>query len=402
MLDVKTKMRNSYKVTIITGDEFCIVTKETAKYSAISDAAIASAFARFFAKVNGNTYVFNSLTSLGSFSTESFAKENSIRANLHEYSDMVYFHPTRCNVKDDAVFPIRNFFDIKAKSVGNDNALVSGGFFLLQTNEVDSQYSWFGDPFGLLISNYKTYSYATFERSCIVQDENGDCFISRLSCSDFDYGHNDVWFTPIIIYSRATIDSNPFQICEKGFVDFLLLNGRVHDMADSGKIECPVSGIIVRFAYSDVPDWTIGTSVDVRFTKDKKKIRFAIQCAPKLVENDRVVLTKSSFYNDYLVTPHNDECLVPRVYDRGYIDGCNRIKVGMGFTKSNKLIWIALEPNASEQITLFDVANELLEHEAKAAIALDGGGSVKAYHASDEIVGAKEKKRSLPYFIEIS
>lgn len=321
---------------------------------------------------------------------------------MHEHNDKVYFHSTRCDVTDNAVFPIRNFFDIKAESVGSEIALVSGGFFLLQTKEVDSKYSWFGDPFGLLVSDYRVYSYATFERSCIVQDEDGNCFNSRLSCLDFDYGYNGIWVKPKMIYSRMTTKSNPFLACKEDFVDFLLLNGRVHDKKCSGKIECPVSGIVTRFAYSDAPDWKIGTEVSVRFAKNKKKIKFAIQCAPTLIEDGRIVLSTSSFYDDYLVTPNNKECLVPRVYDKGYMVGCDRIKVGFGFTKSNRLIWVAIEPNENKDITLLDVAKELLEHDVMVAIALDGGGSVKAYHASNEIVGAKEKKRSIPYFIEIS
>jgi hypothetical protein len=405
MFNVQTKTNNCYKTTVITGDDFGIITKGTEKYSKASTGDVTSNFARFFTKVNGNVYVYYGYTSLDFFSMDVFNGDNYTQKDMNwadGHNSEYWYHPARCDVTEDAVFPIRNFFNIKAESVENETALVSGGFFLLQTKEVDSQYSWFGDPFGLLISDYKVYSYATFERSCVVQDEDGSCFVSRLSCSDFDYGHNGVWVEPKMIYSRTTTVSNPFLVCEEGFVDFLLLNRRVHDKKNSGQTECPVSGIIVRFAYTNVPDWKIGTEVSVRFANNKKKVKFAIQCAPLLIEEGRVVLSTSSYYDDYLVTPDNKECLVPRVYDKGYMIGCDRIKVGIGFAKSNKLIWVALEPKEHNKITLLNVTNELLEHETIDAIALDGGGSVKAYHASNEIVGAKEKKRSIPYFIEIS
>ncbi|GHU76232.1 hypothetical protein FACS1894188_08450 [Clostridia bacterium] len=401
MPDVFVENRNGVKTTIIISSEFDVITKGTKKYSTIPAEVIASDFARFFAKINGNSYVFNSHTSLDFFSLYAFSKENEIRANLYEHMDEVYFHQSRSTVGGDAIFPIRNFFDIDVASVGKEVSLVSGGFFLLQTKEVDSRYNWFGDPFGMLVSNFKVYSYSTFKRSCIIQDDENNCFFDRLCCEDFDYGYNNIWHTPIFVYSRSNIQSHIYLNCEKGFVDYLLLNGIVLDKKYSGRMECPVSGIIVRFTYKDAPDWEIGLRIDVRFSKNKKRIKFAIQCAPALIVDNNIALKNSSFYDDYLYDFNNSECLVPRIYAKGCMIGCDRIKAGIGFTRNKDLMWCALESSDSITFSLFDVAKKLLEYGAVIAIALDGGGSVKAYHNFNEIVGAKDKRRSNPYFIEL-
>ena len=408
MLKASVALEGNCIITVVEGSKVNLVSKNTKKYDTIPEDEIYQHMAYFYA-FHGDCYVVPSPANIESFSFNDLEMELKVKEFPFNYGIKNYFYKFwevenvgPKSAKAAQVFHVRNLFDIEPSSVTKDAALVSGGFFLLQPGEADTLHSWYGDPFSLLVLEYETYSYATFKRSCIIQDEEGTCFVDRFCCNDFEYGCGNHWFKPIEIYVRET-SLSPVKIdTKKEFTNYVLLNGRVVEKTCSGKIECPVSGVIVKFNTDVDPGWEVGDKINLRLKRNGKKIKFAIQCGPTLIKNSNIVLQDTFFHEDNLTADSSKECLVPKVYSDGYRIGCDRPKVGMGFTRDNRILWLGLSPVESNTISLYDVAKELKQQGVVTAIALDGGGSARSYHDGKEIFGVSHKKRSLPYFLELT
>lgn len=298
---------------------------------------------------------------------------------------------------------VRNLFDIDPKSTKNNEFLINGGFFLLDPEEDDSSYTALGDPFGLLISEYNTISFPTIKRPIILLLNSGEIAYDRLSAEDFLYGFNDNWITPNEIIYRTNRTENLLTQVDKNSIDYILTNGYIVAIIEGGRAEVPINGIALRFNKNLKPEWSINQHINCKPKNLNELPKFAIQCGPTLIMQGRNVLTRKSFIEDNLFSENKTTGLIPIRLDRGYLNGCNRPKTCFGKNKNGDLVWKALFPYPGEYISLFDLANDITETDSLSfAIALDGGGSARLYHAGKRIAGDATERRGIPYFLSLS
>lgn len=400
-----------WKCVTVQAKSARIITNDTDGFMPANAANMAVRMARFFARDYGECSVwFDTISSISSNSTSLFEKINPLDNSFATHSHYAKFRLSEPSCapfysrRPTRTVAIRNLFDAENSAVSADEVLVSGGFFLLDPAENDGSLTALGDPFGWIVANCKTISYATVARPVVMITESGCVCYARVAAEDFLYGTNGIWSQPILVRYRVDLKGSKYTNRGSGFTDFVLLNGYIGAISPGGGAEIPINGIVLRFLDSKLPEgWRLGLRIDSKMRKINEPVRFALQCGPTLLLNGEAILAEDCFVNDKFFDTEGRPALFPVRLDRGYMVGCTRPKAALAITHDGDLVWRALIPYSGQLISLFDVATDLVTlGNIASAIALDGGGTVRVNTAEGRVAGDPDDLRGLPYFIALS
>lgn len=399
-----------WKCVTVQAKSAKIITNDSIGFRPTDSAIMAARMARFFARDYGECAVlFDPVSSISSDRSFRFARVN-LMSNSVESKSM--YSAFSLNTPSSAPFysrrptrtvRIRNLFDAEPSLISDGDVLVSGGFFLLDPAEDDGSLTALGDPFGWIVADYSTISFATVARPVIMILESGRIFHSRVAADDFLYGSDEVWYKPFSVKYRLDLQLSKITDFDAKFTDFILLNGYIGAVVPGGGAEIPINGVVLRFLNSELPEgWESGLRIEAKLKMLDESVRFAVQCGPTLLLNGESVLSESCFIDDKFFNAGGSPALFPIRLDRGYAVGCSRPKAAFAITHDGDLVWRALFPHPGQSISLFDVTADLLAlGNIASAIALDGGGTVRVDAGGIRIAGDPDDLRGLPYFIAL-
>lgn len=261
---------------------------------------------------------------------------------------------------------------LEAASLGLDEMLVNGGYFLFNLDEIGPD-DRFGDPIGLVVADGRVFSPPLFGRAALVRDLTGWSvrhYDSRDCTVTFPSGAAaETFFADVDQFTPPPSDQS---------IDVVIRGRRVIGIHRAGVRRVPVWGCVARMPQDGAPE----PGSDVRYVL-KTPIEAGLQAGPVLIANGAPVpQTEDIFLRERL-----DGLTPPWGWHANWHE-TRAARLAAGINEHGQLFFCAIEGNSAilpgntaKGATLADLTALMLEQGAREAINLDGGGSVQVFDA---------------------
>jgi len=301
--------------------------------------------------------------------------------------------------------------------------VVNASYFLFEPEDFESDFSVYGEPYGLHIHQGDIKLPPLFARSALLFTRGGGAALRQVSLRDMTISClGREWdlqrFSlnaagPYAVFNRyygvvegcrtrGTTERNP------GNVDFIVIGNAIVGYKVGGEAEIPHNGFVLSLPKEELQSGEFDPVVKYRFTTGEE-FGEGIQCGPGLVNDGEIVLdhttlTKEQFFRK---RHHCDGSWDAGVVPTDYAADINRtraarIAIGVGF--SGELVILAVEAvnrgmeedsRESSGVTLEELARLAHASGCRCALNMDGGGSANIQYIFGHLIRGADR-RGLP------
>lgn len=301
--------------------------------------------------------------------------------------------------------------------------VVNASYFLFEPEDYHSDFSLFGEAYGLHIHQGQIELPPLFKRSALLFDEKGEASLVQVSLQDLImYCLGREWdLSQFALNKRAryAVFNRYYGVATGGrtigvtpvsdeHVDFVIIGRAVVGYKVGGKTEIPHNGFVLSLPLEELEPGEFEPVVRYRFAKGGNFVE-GIQCGPGLVRDGQIILNDRTLTQEEFFRKRRhpdgqwDSGVVPTDYAED-IDQTRAARITLGVGFSGELLICAveavnrgMEENAHESsgVTLKELAQLAQASGFRHALNLDGGGSANIQYAFGHLIRGADR-RGLP------
>jgi len=297
-------------------------------------------------------------------------------------------------------------------------AVFNSTYFLLEHDDFLSHHSALGDPYGLLVQDSIIHRPPLYHRGTIWQTANGDWAIEQIGMTSValllpdgstllpysaaqphGFHVNPASDVAIAVYTRYFGAATEGRVLgqtppNNNRIEYTVIDRQITGWKKGGELLIPQNGYVLSFDSNHVNPalfHSVQQNPHIAYTFTARRhqgMRAALGCGPILAQHGRITLSNSTLAQEqYWISRDGIIGVVPTDYPND-VDETRAARIGMGITAAGELIVVAISGtskeltinrNDSAGATLVELAKQLLANGARAAINLDGGGSVQLF-----------------------
>ena len=314
--------------------------------------------------------------------------------------------------KDRAALTATHCGGIAALAAAHDDALrCTGGYFLIDGEELTSHHQLIFDPVGLLIRDGIIENPPTFARPCVVAFPHRNEIISvgldevrvRLPHGRvIDLGQDDPSY---VVYSpvNGEVARTPRRA---GWTDVSIIRNKICGVLPGGGSPIPTAGLVLSILESDLPPEEVEefrARPDVQFEIPRLAgASAAVQCGPTLMSNgetqDLLERGRGEAYLPGTLTKRP----VPTALIRSF-GPTKAARCGIGVRGDGRLVLVVIPGTSTgygdlsglpnRGATFAELAEVLHGEGATDAMALDSGGSVQLFRGSKKVACGEDYQK---------
>ncbi len=301
--------------------------------------------------------------------------------------------------------------------------VVNAAYFLFEPEDYQSDFSLYGEAYGLHIHEGNIELLPLFSRSALLFDEQGEASMRQISLQEMTVrclgkAWNLAEFT-LNEHGKRAVFNRYYGVAEEGKtrthtcanpdnVDFIIVGNGIVGYKVGGEAEIPHNGIVLSLPKAELIPGEFEAEVRYEFANGE---RFAegIQCGPGLVWEGEIALNHMTLKEEQFFRKRRhadgqwDAGVVPTDYAED-VDRTRAARVALGVGYSGELVLLAveavnrgMEENSYESsgVTLKELAQLAQASGCKYALNLDGGGSANIQYAFGHLIRGADR-RGLP------
>jgi len=301
--------------------------------------------------------------------------------------------------------------------------VINSSYFLFEPEDYCSDFSLFGEAYGLHVHAGKIELPPLFNRSALLFTAKGEAVLRQVSLSDMIvHCLGRAWHLgefSLNAPSRYAVFNRYYGVAESGRtrgvtcpnsgnIDLIIIGNAIVGYKVGGETEIPHNGIVLSLPVDELAPGEFDPVVRYSFASGEEFAE-GIQCGPGLVRDGQIILDSTTLAKEqfFRKRTHSDGTWDPGVVPTDYaedIDRTRAARVALGVGFSGELLVLAVEAvnrgmaesaYESSGITLKELAQLVQESGFKHALNLDGGGSANIQYAYGSLIRGADR-RGLP------
>lgn len=306
--------------------------------------------------------------------------------------------------------------------------VINAAYFLFEEEDYVSDFSLFGEAYGMHINQGEILLPPLFERSALLFDWQNQASMRQVSLTDLvvhclgrDWNLGSFTLNEIdrcAVYTRyygVTAHGRTMGVTppNPANVDIVIIGQWIVGYKVGGEVEIPHNGFILSVPMDLLREGEFDNRVRYAFASGEK-FKSGIQCGPGLVSNGEIILDETTLRREQFYRKREmpdgqrDLGVVPTDYASD-IDQTRAARTVLGVGYDNELIALAVEAvnrgmeedeYESSGVTLKELAQLAEEHNFKHALNVDGGGSTNIQYMFGQLVRGADRRGMPGVFYE--